>query len=884
MKRYTVLAAIVIGLLGVVGSAAGGTPDGAAGPWADSVVAVNQGFAINGGFLPGRSDPTAALGPAESPPGDDNPIPNGTFYSLGFNGSLTLGFDNPICNQPGADLAVEVRETTKEPYPPESAQVYVSEDGINFVLAGTVTKDASVAMPAGITVAKFVRLVDVSDAARYAGHANADGFDVDGVQALGSSCPQGKIEICKAAGNGMTNRPFQFSLNGGTPFTVRGGRCSGPISTTAGLNTVEELESNPATDVSAITLRPSGRLISQDLANRRVSVKVVPGSTAATESRVTFTNQPAGGNFGDLKICKLSETPSYWGRQFSFRVNGGPLISIEANPAFDPPSSWSCRLAGRFRVGTKVTVQEQIPAGTEIAFIDSDPADRLLDFDTNAGTALVEIGAGATIVLYDDEAIPPAEAGYIEVCKDAARIGYHRDRFVTGPFTFTVRPSDGSTFDLTVEVGQCSAPVKVAAGIARVTERANPNHTLVDAFTIPHERLLDSNLINGTVDVEVPNSDDPNDETQVHFVNKRDRAQLKVCKALGRHSEVLDGQEFYFAVRLLGDIQDSLVPGTSIVANAGTTQCVIVDDFPVGGQVTVEEVFGAELGAADLRFDETGQYIDVSGEITSDDPLTIRPGINTVTITNTALGKLEICKFVTDAVTGNEAYHEFKFRIDGGAAIRVRPNRCSTPQLVSPGEHTVTEDPETNYELDPNAPGDGITVTPPGAETDRSLLGRSVTVNVPYAGDPAQLGKEVRVDYYNRIRRAQIKVCKHLDSGSVDSLGDKEFTFTVTVPGAQGSPFTISGVRNGECRLIAHSSGEVVSFPILNANGTPKHVTVAESDTTTDGWIVTSITVQGARSTPNVHCLNGNCAPAMTDFDLGPGTNTVHFTNKATDP
>ena len=62
-------------------------------------------------------------------------------------------------------------------------------------------------------------------------------------------------------------------------------------------------------------------------------VYVAPGSTAANETMVTFTNAPAGGTIGDLKLCKLTSAPIYVGRSFSFRVNGGPLVSTTANDA-----------------------------------------------------------------------------------------------------------------------------------------------------------------------------------------------------------------------------------------------------------------------------------------------------------------------------------------------------------------------------------------------------------------------------------------------------------------------------------------------------------------------------------------------------------------------
>ena len=91
----------------------------------------------------------------------------------------------------------------------------------------------------------------------------------------------------------------------------------------------------------------------------------------------------------------------------------------------------------------------------------------------------------------------------------------------------------------------------VAAGLVRVTEHANPGFTLVDVYTIPEDRLLDENLINRTADVEVPTSDNPNDETQVHFVNERDRAQLKICKALGPGSSVFAGERVHLLLGLL---------------------------------------------------------------------------------------------------------------------------------------------------------------------------------------------------------------------------------------------------------------------------------------------------------------------------------------------
>ncbi len=683
MRRFTVLAAVVVAALAVVGVAHAGNPDGL-GPWADYVVAHNEGCALQPPDIntcvsvpPSRTDPQAAVGPAESPTGPNQNIPVGSFYSLGFSDQstgtafITLGFDNAVCNQPGVDLAIDVFEITQEPYPDETVNVYVSKDNVNYVFAGSVTKDGTVAMPASVPIANFVKLVDATPRGPFASTPIvADGFDLDGVRTLNTmpcDTGTGKIEICKATTNGMSGKLFQYSVNGGTPISVRGGRCSGPVTSPAGAVRIVELQSDPATDVTKVTTRPSNRLVLTDLPNRTAIVFVQPGSTAANETLVTFTNQPAGGSYGNLKICKLTESPVYLGRGFSFSVNGGPLITTEASDAFADPSTYVCRLAGTFQVGTRVSVAEKLPAGAEVAWIDTDPGDRLLDLNTDAATAQVLIGSGVTTLLVDNEPIPPPQAGYIEICKDAALVAggvpdlvrpglvlLQPDPEVQGLFTFTVTPSDGNSFDVQAGVGQCTEAIKVAAGLVTVTEHQRANHTLVDAFTIPEDRLLASNLINGTVQVEVPVASSVNDETQVHFVNSRDRAQLKLCKALGPGSNALNNQTFRFSVVDLDGFQrDPLNP--SVIASSAGTQCVIVGDFPVGHNVDVKEILNHDPGG-------DGEFIATSGEGT----ITIAPGVNSITITNTAMGLLEICKAPIADLRPATTQPKFQFRVDGG--------------------------------------------------------------------------------------------------------------------------------------------------------------------------------------------------------------------------
>ena len=182
MKRRVATVGLgVAAALALAAPAPAATPDGS-GPWADTVVAFEQELRKDGTpVLPARSDPTDALGVAE-----DTAV-EGTFVSLGFGGSITLGFDNNICNLPGPDVAIRLFETTREPYPDERVDVYVSADGVTYVLAASdANKDAAIDLPDSVNIARYVKLVDVTDPTPNLG--NADAYDVDGVRALNTNC------------------------------------------------------------------------------------------------------------------------------------------------------------------------------------------------------------------------------------------------------------------------------------------------------------------------------------------------------------------------------------------------------------------------------------------------------------------------------------------------------------------------------------------------------------------------------------------------------------------------------------------------------------------------------------------------------------------------
>src|SRR3954471_796035 len=197
----------------------------------------------------------------------------------------------------------------------------------------------------------------------------------------------GVVEICKSSTNGMAGKRFTYAVSGGSSFAVLGGRCTGPITVTGSTVTVTEGASDPATDVASVLVRPSIRKQTADLAGR--SVTVTPGASTSTETLVTFVNEPAGGTYGALKVCKVTESAALVGRSFTFTANGGSAVSAEANDALADSATWSCRILGNFPVGSIVKVHEQIPVGTSLYWVDAEPFTALDHFDIAGGDTYI---------------------------------------------------------------------------------------------------------------------------------------------------------------------------------------------------------------------------------------------------------------------------------------------------------------------------------------------------------------------------------------------------------------------------------------------------------------------------------------------------------------
>ena len=113
------------------------------------------------------------------------------YVSLGFGGEITVMLSNRLANGTGAD--VRVVETTFSTSPcsryPEKADVFVSQDGCNFVFVGQTCQDGSFDLAGtGLDWVRYVKIHDVSVVTLpFQNDVLANGFDLDGIQCINGS-------------------------------------------------------------------------------------------------------------------------------------------------------------------------------------------------------------------------------------------------------------------------------------------------------------------------------------------------------------------------------------------------------------------------------------------------------------------------------------------------------------------------------------------------------------------------------------------------------------------------------------------------------------------------------------------------------------------------
>jgi hypothetical protein len=154
--------------------------------YATSVLSFSQGMMKNGNAVPvARSNSNNALG---APQGTD--VVN--FVSLGFGGSIVLGFDYLVYDKAGDDFTI-VETSYGNPncnnYP-ETARLEVSLDNINWsAIEGEFCLDQAVDVASsGLPYFSYLRITDASRITNLRFPGSADGFDVDGIVIAQPGC------------------------------------------------------------------------------------------------------------------------------------------------------------------------------------------------------------------------------------------------------------------------------------------------------------------------------------------------------------------------------------------------------------------------------------------------------------------------------------------------------------------------------------------------------------------------------------------------------------------------------------------------------------------------------------------------------------------------
>ncbi len=318
--------------------------------WASQVIDTKQGTNKDGSpVLANRSDPSKALGPAESAGAafDDPTSLTGTFYSLGFNlqgdgGWLTVKLGTPVTDTAGPDL--QVFETTYgPPYPDEKARVEVSTNTTTWTSLGVVTKDGSVDLAgSGVTTANYVRITDLTDKTLH--EPSADAYDLDAIKVLH---PQTICTIDNTATAAWTSGDYTFKQTASTTVAINQAACGndgGGGSNGGGGNSTTSTSSLVTLVVTITADQGAGGTVGSDLGGIACS----PTCTAqyASGNVVTLTAHPddnstfvgtwtgACASFADNPVCTLTmDTNKNTNAHFSIKPNtggGGGIVNTSS--------------------------------------------------------------------------------------------------------------------------------------------------------------------------------------------------------------------------------------------------------------------------------------------------------------------------------------------------------------------------------------------------------------------------------------------------------------------------------------------------------------------------------------------------------------------------
>jgi len=368
----------------------------------------------------------------------------------------------------------------------------------------------------------------------------------------------GFIEICKYGADPYVAGTFSYTISeaGASVGTasVAVNSCSGAISVPASTAvTVTETAESPYY-LYSVGAAPLLSLVSTNLPGGS-AVFVV---TANEETTASFTNATA---LNWIKVCKTltNNEGSLAGSTFSYAISwtftpptgasaitesGTASLTAVAAPGqvcvvpFD--NTWATGIP----VGATVTVTENAFADVSVSGVAIVPSTYdAATSTTPASTAVLTVPPVADG--YADAVFTNDPLGVVEVCKNFDPWQYNAKNSAT----FTV--TDGAISDtVTVNGGECSAPIWVPAGAATVSEASDTGFYLESVSTESASdpmgtRLLTSDTTNPAV-VSVPYGG-VGDETVVTFTNAVDPTQFKICKQETSADAALSGATFDFS-------------------------------------------------------------------------------------------------------------------------------------------------------------------------------------------------------------------------------------------------------------------------------------------------------------------------------------------------
>ena len=166
--------------------------------WASNVVSSDQGQKKSGADVnENRSDPENALGEP-----DTVSVNGPKWFSLGFGGEIVVRFAFPVLDIDGVDLSFHEITGGRANYPEETADVYVSQNGVDFEYVGEVSSepggggDGVVYLDfnsTGFDSIQYVKIIDTTNPDDH--NNNADGYDLDAVDATYGTCSPGDEPI-----------------------------------------------------------------------------------------------------------------------------------------------------------------------------------------------------------------------------------------------------------------------------------------------------------------------------------------------------------------------------------------------------------------------------------------------------------------------------------------------------------------------------------------------------------------------------------------------------------------------------------------------------------------------------------------------------------------